>query len=549
MDRMNHIWGVARAHAKDIVRVSLHMAVNSITSKGSVVFGGRCYEFEGLALPQDRDSQLFHDITQMEQRLGICDATPTVETSTGVDPSWDSMLLPNHPDYHSNVVAGLVSLLRRLPSYQPNKRSLEEYNPWLSILEPSQDPRLWKANHVSVGKVVCEPWISRPLGWPSFEQETYEPEVLGLVGGTEVSCLPDIGAACNFMSLQHAERHGITVIPPDTNSRTTRLGNGKQVEIAGHATLPFSFKGEAESHQLEFIVLPRCIKDVILGSPFLRLTKLFEHHAHRIVRKIRKFPGFQACYTASQERVVGMLDGELVHALPDTGSDVMLVSENYAKRRGLQINYDSHYCFPLTFADGSQSWTSGIAKNVPWQYGTEGGKTTLCDFYVLKDLQCDVLLSYDFLHRTEAFSLHGRWMNLQDDSTDSANRANTECILSTITRNSTSSNSDSYLKRLRRKLHSGGKQANPVAAPCQSDSAADGWDREHRRLLRNLQTIDEQMSKLPSGPLQDDARVAFEAAKAAFEQHMASRPGVPATPTGVPSSSSTSTTATSNTGS
>ena len=170
-------------------------------------------------------------------------------------------------------------------------------------------------------------WHSRANNLNIKEQMIYDPEVVGLVGGTEVSCLPDKGAACNFMSLQHAKRHGIPVTPSQSDNKITRLGNGKVVKIAGHATLPFSYKGEAESYQLEFVVLPRCIKDVILGSPFLRLTKLFEHHAHRIVRKLRTISGARACYTASQERVVGMLDGELVHALPDTGSDVMLVSE------------------------------------------------------------------------------------------------------------------------------------------------------------------------------------------------------------------------------
>lgn len=386
---------------------------------------------------------------------------------------------------------------------------------------------------------------------------SYEPEVLGLVGGTEVSCLPDKGAGCNFMSLQHAERHGIPVIPPDPDSKITRLGNGKEVEIAGHATLPFSFKGEAESHQLKFVVLPRCIKDVILGSPFLRLTKLFEHHAHRIVRKIRTFPGARACYTASQERVVGILDGELVHALPDTGSDVMLISETYARRRGLSIDQSTHYCFPLTFADGSQSWTSGIAKDVPWEYGTDGGMSTLCDFYVLPDLQCDVLLSYDFLHLTDAFSLHERWMSPLDEPEDSENRAHSEWLLSTITRNSApSSDLGSYFKRLRRKLHSGGggggggeagggKHPDPaVIGPCPSDPAAtaNAWDREHRRLLRNLQTIDEQMKKLPPGQ-QDDARIALEAADAAFKKHMQSQPGA-ATPAGGNNSSASSSTAT-----
>lgn len=372
-------------------------------------------------------------------------------------------------------------------------------------------------------------------------QATYEPEVIGLVGDTEVSCLPDKGASCNFMSLRHAERHGIPIIPPDPNSKITRLGNGKEVEIAGHATLPFSFKGETESQQLDFLIIPRCVKDVILGSPFLRLTKLFEHHAHRIVRKIRRFSGAQLCYTASQERVVGMLDGELVHALPDTGSDVMLVSETYARRRGLHIDRGAHYCFPLTFADGSQSWTSGMAKDVRWQYGTDGGKSTLCDFYVLKDLQCDVLL-YDFLHRTDAFTLHERWMNLLDDSADFEDMMHSEWLLSTITRNPASSDSDSRLKRLGRKvMQSGsGKQANPAVSPCQPDPAATAyaWDREHRRLLRNLQTIDDQMKKLSPG-MQDDARVALEAAEAAFKTHMQSQPGA-ATPTGGGNNSSAS---------
>jgi hypothetical protein len=373
-------------------------------------------------------------------------------------------------------------------------------------------------------------------------QVTYEPEVVGLIGGTEVSCLPDKGAACNFMSLQHAKRHGIPVTPSQPDNKITRLGNGKVVKIAGHATLPFSYKGEAESYQLEFVVLPRCIKDVILGSPFLRLTKLFEHHAHRIVRKLRTISGARACYTASQERVVGMLDGELVHALPDTGSDVMLVSETYAKRRGLHVHRDTHYCFPLTFADGSQSWTSGIAKDVSWQYGTDGGESTLCDFYVLKDLQCDVLLSYDFLHRTDAFSLHEQWMDLLEDPTDFNDKAHSEWLLSTITRNSASTDPDSRLKRLGRKVlrSGGGRQVNPAVISCQPDPAH-AWDREHRRLLRNLQTIDEQMKKLPPGQ-QDDARIALEAADAAFKKHMQSQPGA-ATPAGGNNSSASSRTA------
>ena len=381
---------------------------------------------------------------------------------------------------------------------------------------------------------------------PTDRQATYEPEVIGLVGGAEISCLPDRGAGCNFMSLQYAERHGIPIIPPDPNSKITRLGNGKEVEIVGHATLPFSFKGETQSHQLDFLILPRCVKDVILGSPFLRLTKLFEHHAHRIVRKIRRWSGAQACYTASQERVVGMLDGELVLALPDTGSDVMLVSEAYAKRRGLHIDQGAHYCFPLTFADSSQSWTSGIVKDVRWQYGTDGGKSSLVDFYVLKDLQCDVLLSYDFLHRTDAFTLHEQWMSLLDDSADFENRAISERLLSTITRNPASPDSDSRLKRFGRKLmQSGsGKQANPAVIPCQPDPAATAyaWDREHRRLLRNLQTIDDQMKKLPPG-MQDDTRVALEAAEAAFKTHMASQPGAATSTGGGNNSSASSSTA------
>ncbi|KAK5119304.1 hypothetical protein LTR85_007660 [Meristemomyces frigidus] len=259
----------------------------------------------------------------------------------------------------------------------------------------------------------------------------YEPEVLGRLDGIEQSCLPDKGASTNVLSQRYVQRRGIKYDPVARFS--IKLAQGRRATVIGTVNLPFSYIGETEVHHLDFYVLAHCIRDVILGSPFLRLTQTFERFAHRVSRKLRDIKHTCVRYSGSSERMVGSLDGLTVKALPDTGSDVMLLSAKYARQRGFVVNEDSMQQIDLRFADGSVGRTSGLVEGLEWAYTTNDASKYLCDFYVLEDLECDVLLSYDFLWQTDAFSEYGNWMSTTDEDV-AACYNNEDWTLSTITR-------------------------------------------------------------------------------------------------------------------
>lgn len=101
----------------------------------------------------------------------------------------------------------------------------------------------------------------------------------------------------------------------------------------GTVSLPVSFSGERAVYTQKFRVLERSMYDIILGSPFLQLTN--------ISRMLRGFfpSGLMrlCCLGESTQRLGGWLNGEFVEALPDTGSDVTLISSEYAKAGGFEV--------------------------------------------------------------------------------------------------------------------------------------------------------------------------------------------------------------------
>ncbi|KAL4904978.1 hypothetical protein BDW74DRAFT_178545 [Aspergillus multicolor] len=97
----------------------------------------------------------------------------------------------------------------------------------------------------------------------------------------------------------------------------------------------------------------------------------------------------------------GYLNGISTSALPDTGSNVMLVSTTYAKRHGLKVDEGLEDLLEVEFADGSTAWTSGVVRDASWSVC---GKTIRCDFHVLDSLCVDVVLNNDYLFDNGVFS-------------------------------------------------------------------------------------------------------------------------------------------------
>jgi hypothetical protein len=83
------------------------------------------------------------------------------------------------------------------------------------------------------------------------------------------------------------------------------------------------------------------------------------------------------------------------------------MSTEYARKRGFEVESSKEHRIQVLFADGSTGTTRGLVNKVAWQFGSSPSKSYSEDFYVLDDLQCDVILSCDFLEKTDAFRIHG----------------------------------------------------------------------------------------------------------------------------------------------
>jgi hypothetical protein len=247
---------------------------------------------------------------------------------------------------------------------------------------------------------------SSPFTHRSTAALIYEPEILGFMHDTAVTFFPDSQSAYDIMSYDYAKRNHFKI-----NSSTKgklRTARGAMVNTLGTVSQPIRFAEESETYMREFHVLPKCVHDIILGSPFLRLTQTFTKFRHRVVNKLRGLsPRHRVCFTgSSQQMLAGWANGRPVLALPDTGSDICLMSAQYARERGYRVDTDPRYRQLLEFVDGSTAETLGRVEGFQWEFDKSDIQLHTPEIHVLEGLQTDLLLGYDFLMETDAFSTH-----------------------------------------------------------------------------------------------------------------------------------------------
>jgi hypothetical protein len=237
----------------------------------------------------------------------------------------------------------------------------------------------------------------------NFSSRRTEHLVEGLVNGRQVDAFPDTGADSSFISLKPADELGLT--PSHRNERAIHLPNKKVVVSPGVVEVPWVFRGESSLSKIQCWIFPESVHELVLGNPFIKLSETLTRFRHRIKSRLAAFSrrlrlrlmGFE------QQRVWSLLSGHLTMVLPDTGSDVMLVSSKYAEETGLEVDGHPDNWLEVQYVDGSTDWTSGVARNVSWSVGNT---TVSCDFHVLDSLDVDVVLSNDYLFGMDIFSEH-----------------------------------------------------------------------------------------------------------------------------------------------
>ncbi|KAL8387347.1 hypothetical protein RB595_009970 [Gaeumannomyces hyphopodioides] len=261
--------------------------------------------------------------------------------------------------------------------------------------------------------------------------------VPGLVSGFPIHALPDTGADGCFISPTLAKQLGATMAPPDIRSVT--LASGKAVKPLGSVLLDWKFRGESMAHSVIFHVVKNLAQPLSLGSAFLRATQTLTTYKSRILRHIRKTvnkgrPLRVNLLGGRIERVAGYFNGMPTLALPDTGSEIMVISTDLAVRRGWKVDTGLGNLIQVQFADGSTAFTRGLVPALDWDFGG-GDEPAIHDYYVLDELPVDVVLNSDFVLDTDLFSRKYSSFFVQRDRTPAADGDALFCAIREVLNN------------------------------------------------------------------------------------------------------------------
>lgn len=237
-------------------------------------------------------------------------------------------------------------------------------------------------------------------------------ELPGFVNDHQVSALPDTGAARNMMSVRFARRHSIPIQRGLEHRCTFQIANGRTVRSKGIARATWTFPEDpGKTYDLEFHILASCPYDVLIGAKFLEETETLSIHRNRLKKRqvsSRDTHSVNLCGSPSQ-LLRGYLNTEPVSVLPDTGSQVNLMSERYARDHGLIIDTKDDSRRLLRFADDTTQKTMGKVA-AKWAFDDDPGEPMDLIFDVLPECAYDVILGQDVLYQHNAYTIHSSSM-------------------------------------------------------------------------------------------------------------------------------------------
>ncbi|OAL43943.1 hypothetical protein IQ07DRAFT_605466 [Pyrenochaeta sp. DS3sAY3a] len=249
------------------------------------------------------------------------------------------------------------------------------------------------------------------------------------IHGTLVEAFPDNCSEVNLISQQLIRNDKLD----DYVQTLIRLPNGTMIETSGSVTYQCKFTEDGETFNVKFAVLPRCLHNVVLSDSFLRSTQTDLVLGSRIQYKsLKSSLPIQVCLSGSPPRYLrGSINGKMVLASPDIGSNANIITVDEANACGLVVDRRPEKSL-LYFVDGSFVETCGIVRAAEWQFGGLSTTTALenlkeprvlqplvsdwafgtgtyhsdifiCDFHVVKTLTVPVILSSTLLYGTNAF--------------------------------------------------------------------------------------------------------------------------------------------------
>jgi hypothetical protein len=228
------------------------------------------------------------------------------------------------------------------------------------------------------------------------------------------SCL-DTGSDVNIISQIVALRLGYNSYEDVTTEESFTLATGKVIHPIGRIQPDFWIgdtpKLETFPISCNFYVFSQTAAPIIMGMPFMELNKVMARHRPKMVEHSRSTSQALSVCSVGLPRVHMMcdIDYEFTVAFPDSGSEIDLVSLEFANNRGFIVHAHEEI---FELADQSTVISTGFVQaTLSIDARIDGGRrkrksAVSIDFLVLDGLQHDVIVGAHHLDRLKIFSHH-----------------------------------------------------------------------------------------------------------------------------------------------
>ena len=229
-----------------------------------------------------------------------------------------------------------------------------------------------------------------------------------IIQGSTFISRPDSGSEENIIAADVLPTLDVKVDTAPEHCKEFRIANGRSVWALGRITVNCTFAKDCTVElRCVFYVFQTLTSALIMGMPFLGGTQTLIKHQHRL--QPRTIPSYRPVQISSlnspRKRLYCLVDSQPRLANADTGSEIDVMSLDYALKRGFSMTAVGLSSSTVQFADGSTSELVGKVR-VLIVLGTPEGPRVTTTFYVLDGLTCDILFGEDFLDKTTAFETY-----------------------------------------------------------------------------------------------------------------------------------------------
>ena len=243
-----------------------------------------------------------------------------------------------------------------------------------------------------------------------------------IIQGSTFISRPDSGSEENIIAADVLSTLDVKMDTAPEHCKEFRIANGRSVWALGRIMVNCTFaKDRTVELRCVFYVFQTLTSALIMGMPFLDETQTLVKHQYRL--QPRTIPSFRPVQISSlnspRKRLYCLVDSQPRLANADTGSEIDVMSLDYALKRGFSMTDVGLSSSTVQFADGSTSELVGKVR-VLIVLGTPEGPRVITTFYVLDGLTCDILFGEDFLDKTTAFETYREAFSIIECDNDAA---------------------------------------------------------------------------------------------------------------------------------